>query len=220
MREAQAVMDEALVSRTRVLAAFAVTVGSDAAVADLMGLNEREVRVARRTVGKEDARVIADQLLSQPTETTAHPAPPVSHPAEASSQPPVPVTDPEWELHAEAVRAPVPHPRADAESPLPSPLVDSGVSAATVTWTAGMDSVLQWSWQSGLDVQTVAEELGLSSKDLLMRAQVLAAEGLLTPKAPTYDTSQSGRHRRHNPMQYSPVPDSPETLYYSPSPYV
>ncbi|MFD4867351.1 hypothetical protein ACFWN4_18795, partial [Streptomyces sp. NPDC058412] len=94
-------MDEALASRTRALAALAVTVGSDAAVADLMGLNEREVRVARRTVGKDDARTVADQLLnppaspvSRPAETSPQPPPPVSRPAETSPQPPPPVSRP------------------------------------------------------------------------------------------------------------------------------
>lgn len=220
VREAQAVMDEALACRTRALAAFAVTVGSDAAVADLMGLNEREVRVARRTVGKEDARTVADQLLSPTTETSRQPASSVGHPAESAPQPPPPVLDPGWEPYTEAVLVPVPDPRAEGVPPVRPPVVESGASGAAVTWTAGMDSVLQWSWQSGLDLQTVAEELGLSPKDLLVRAQMLAAEGQLTPKAPAYDDSQSGRHRRHNSMQYNPVPDSPETLYHSPSPYV
>ncbi|MEU4682363.1 hypothetical protein [Streptomyces xinghaiensis] len=64
MRSAQATLDEAQVHRSRLLAAFAVTVGSDGAVAGVLGLNEREVRVARRTVGKEDARGVADQLLA------------------------------------------------------------------------------------------------------------------------------------------------------------
>lgn len=93
MREAQAVMDEAVASRTRTLAAFAITVGSDAAVADLMGLNEREVRVARRTVGKEDARIVADQLLSPPAETSPQPpeTAPVPPPAAMPAQPTVPV---------------------------------------------------------------------------------------------------------------------------------
>ncbi|WSQ73244.1 hypothetical protein OG463_18670 [Streptomyces xinghaiensis] len=64
VRSAQATLDEAQVHRSRLLAAFAVTVGSDGAVAGVLGLNEREVRVARRTVGKEDARGVADQLLA------------------------------------------------------------------------------------------------------------------------------------------------------------
>lgn len=88
--------------------------------------------------------------------------------------------------------------RADAPSAPGSggayhtPVVESGTPAAGVTWTTGMDSVLQWSWQSGLDLQTVAEELGLNPKDLLLRAQMLATEGRLQPKAPAYDVSQSG----------------------------
>ncbi|MEV6477583.1 hypothetical protein [Streptomyces sp. NPDC051657] len=205
VREAQAVMDEALARRTRALAAFAVTVGSDAAVADLMGLNEREVRVARRTVGKADARTVADQLLSPPAETSLQPAPPTPDPGE--------------EPRTEAVHAPVPHPRPETVSAAPSPVVESGTSRAAVTWTAGMDSVLQWSWQSGLDLQAVAEELGLHSEDLLRRAQILTTEGRLMPQPPAYDASQSGRHRRHNSMQYNPVPDSPETLYHTAIPY-
>jgi hypothetical protein len=49
VRQAQAVLDEAQAERSRTLAAFAVTVGNDGTIADLMGLNEREVRLARRT---------------------------------------------------------------------------------------------------------------------------------------------------------------------------
>lgn len=205
VREAQAVMDEALASRTRALAAFAVTVGSDGAVADLMGLNEREVRVARRTVGKEDARAVAEHLLSPLAEM---PAPLVE-----------PVPDPVWEPHADPVPAHVPHPRPEAVTPAHPPVVESGISDAPVSWTPGMDSVLQWSCQSGLDLQTVAEELGMNSKDLLLRAQMLAAEGRLMPNVPAYDANRAGRHRRHGSMQYTPVPDSPETLYSSPGPY-
>ncbi|MER5775423.1 hypothetical protein ABT144_14200 [Streptomyces sp. NPDC002039] len=37
---------------------------------------------------------------------------------------------------------------------------------------------------------------------------------------PAYEASQAGRHRRHEFMRYNPVPDSPETLYSSKSPYV
>ncbi|MFF3085875.1 hypothetical protein ACFVRB_12575 [Streptomyces nojiriensis] len=244
VREAQAVMDEALASRTRALAALAVTVGSDATVADLMGLNEREVRVARRTVGKDDARTVADQLLnppaspvsppaetslqppppvSPPAETSPQSPPPVSPPAETSPQPPPPVPDSGWAPYTEAVRAHMPHPRPEAVASAHTPVVESGTPAAGVTWTTGMDSVLQWSWQSGLDLQTVAEELGLNPMDLLLRAQMLATEGRLQPKAPAYDVNQSGRHRRHDSMQYSFVPDSPETLYSSyrsASPYI
>ncbi|MFD3440311.1 hypothetical protein ACFWU3_22690 [Streptomyces sp. NPDC058685] len=205
VREAQAVMDEAVASRTRALAAFAVTVGSDGAVADLMGLNEREVRVARRTVGKEDARAVADQLLSALVEP---PAPLMS-----------PVPDPVWEPLDDTMPAHVPHQRPETGSPAHPPAVESATMDAPVTWTPGMDSVLQWSCQSGLDLQTVAEELGLNSKDLLLRAQMLAAEGRLMPNVPAYDANRSGRHRRHGSLEYTPVPDSPESLYSSPGPY-
>ncbi|MFD4022225.1 hypothetical protein ACFWRV_01720 [Streptomyces sp. NPDC058576] len=208
-----------MASRTRTLAAFAVTVGSDAAVADLMGLNEREVRVARRTVGKEDARIVADQLLKQPAEMSPQRASPAAAPAEPPPQPPAPVPDRE-EPHADAVRAQVPHQRPEAEAPARQPeAAGTVIPAAAATWTEGMDSVLQWSWESGLDLQTVAGELGLNSKDLLLRAQMLAAEGRLAPKTPAYEDNQSGRHRRHNAVQYTFVPDSPETLYGSPHPY-
>jgi hypothetical protein len=47
-----------------------------------------------------------------------------------------------------------------------------------------MDSVLLWSWKSGLDLQTVAAELGLDVRTLLLRVQVLADDGLLTPTVP------------------------------------
>ncbi|MGP3926571.1 hypothetical protein [Streptomyces sp. 8N616] len=64
VRSAQSALDETQAHRSRLLAAFAVTVGSDSAVADLLGLSEREVRVARRTVGKEDARRMAEDVLA------------------------------------------------------------------------------------------------------------------------------------------------------------
>ncbi|AJE83646.1 hypothetical protein SLNWT_3270 [Streptomyces albus] len=225
VRQAQAVMDEALASRTRTLAAFAVTVGSDAAVASLMGLNEREVRVARRTVGREDARVVADALLKQLAAVTPPPAevpPPPAEvpppPADAPPQPLAPDPDPAGEAPAEAARAHVPHPRAEAE-PYAHPVARETAAPAATTWTEGMDSVLLWSWQSGLDLQIVAEELGLDAKELLLRAQKLAAEGQLTPRTPAYMDVRAGRHRRHDPVQYTFVPDSPETLYSSPHSY-
>ncbi|MEU6080099.1 hypothetical protein [Streptomyces sp. NPDC047108] len=64
VRSAQSALDETQAQRSRLLAAFAVTIGSDSAVSDLLGLSEREVRVARRTVGKEDARRMAEDVLA------------------------------------------------------------------------------------------------------------------------------------------------------------
>ncbi|MFD4256454.1 hypothetical protein ACFWR9_02190 [Streptomyces sp. NPDC058534] len=207
VRETQAVLDEALASRTRALAAFAVTVGSDGAVADLLGLSEREVRVARRTVGKDDARTVAEQLLSPPPEAIPEqpPVPP------APPAPPAPLQ--EERPPKDAVSTTIPLPRSEVGPPAQPPMVESGTPDVAVTWTAGMDSVLQWSWQSGLDLQAVAEELGLSPKALLVRAQTLATEGRLSPKVASYEVNQAGRHRRHESLQYSFVPDSPEHLY-------
>ncbi len=184
------------------LAAFAVTVGSDGAVADLMGLNEREVRVARRTVGKDDARTVAQSLLSVPG---------------------VPGTAPPQPEEESVLDMAFPHPRA--ETPVPAPAhtmpIDYGARPADngVHWTPGMDSVLQWSWQSGLDLQAVAEELGLSPRALLLRAQTLATEGRLAPKAADSDATQSGRHRRNSDALYAPVPDTIESLHHSPAPH-
>ncbi|MGR8009411.1 hypothetical protein [Streptomyces hypolithicus] len=211
MRQAQSALDEANADRTRTLAAFAVTVGSDAAVADLMGLPEREVRVARRTVGKDHARTVANQLLTPAAEATA--------PPHATA-----LNWPEPEPEAAHVPPPVPGPRTESVTvPVPGapPLMPTASAADdAVTWSAGMDSVLQWSWQSGLDLQAVAEELGINSRTLLTRAQVLAAEGRLSPRSPSGDLGQAGRHRRHEAMPpYHRIPDSPESLYSSPSPY-
>ncbi|WP_240965376.1 hypothetical protein [Streptomyces zingiberis] len=64
VRSAQARLDEEQVHRARLLAAFAVTVGDDGAVAGMLGLTEREVRLARRTVGKSGAREVAEEVLA------------------------------------------------------------------------------------------------------------------------------------------------------------
>ncbi|MFG2720755.1 hypothetical protein ACGFW5_21015 [Streptomyces sp. NPDC048416] len=66
VRETQVSLDEAQANRSQTLAAFAVTVGSDGVVAGLLGLHEREVRQARRSVGKDNARSVADSLLVPP----------------------------------------------------------------------------------------------------------------------------------------------------------
>ncbi|MGW6259941.1 hypothetical protein [Streptomyces sp. NPDC055085] len=216
VRDAQTVMDEAVAGRTRALAAFAVTVGSDGAVADLLGLNEREVRVARRTVGKEDARVIADQLLTAPGEIAAPPAPPTPTEATLPTPPPT-LVESRTDQQAEPARIPLPRPRMETAPAWQPPGAEHAQTAPGVNWTAGMDSVLLWSWESGLDLQTVAQELGLSSKELLLRAQALAGQGRLGPQEAAYERDQSGRHRRHD-IHHTFVPDSPEGLYMA-SPY-
>lgn len=223
VRQAQSTLDDAQAERNRMLAAFAVTVGNDGSVADLMGLNEREVRVARRTVGRDDARSVAETLL-------------VSPPKEQPVESPVDTTT-EMEVH-------LPHQRAETVPPLtpPPPSLAPPASVAPgpydmppvpmveepVVWSSSMDSVLLWSWQSGLDLQTVAAELGLDLRTLLLRVQTLAADGLLTsPSASSSasatassgsagltasgDSGQAGRHRRN-------YEEDPYTALFSPAP--
>ncbi|WP_411108582.1 hypothetical protein [Streptomyces sp. c-19] len=67
VRWAEEALREAQMHRSRSLAAFAVTVGRDRSVADLLGLQEREVRSARREVGKTSARIVAGDLLNPPS---------------------------------------------------------------------------------------------------------------------------------------------------------
>ncbi len=225
-------LDEAQAERSRTLAAFAVTVGDDGSIADLMGLNEREVRLARRTVGRNDARSLAQKLLSRkqpapkeaPGETAAAPGPvPSAGPVPGAAPAPAPTSAP---APAPAPEIPLPRPRKEMtvrttgsarmstppvivppvpatpptvppppSSPPPAPPFEAN---STVAWSPSMDSVLLWSWESGLDVQTVAAELGLDVRALLMRVQELANDGMLTLADPVPEVNRSGRHRRQN----------------------
>lgn len=101
VRRTQGLLDEAEARRSRTLAAFAVTVGSDAVVAELLGLEEREVRLARRTVGKEDARAVAQSLLAQ--------APREQPPAQQAAT--HPATPPRSSPHPPRPSRPIPRPR-------------------------------------------------------------------------------------------------------------
>lgn len=187
MRLAQALLDEAQAERSRTLAAFAVTVGDDGSIADMMGLNEREVRLARRTVGRGDARSLAQELLNRTPQATRE--------APAEPAPEIPVPHPHEEVIVPPLDTPPPAP---APPPLPPVEMEN-----TVVWSPSMDSVLLWSWESGLDVQTVAAELGLDVRALLMRVQELANDGLLTLATPVAEVSRSGRHRRQHEDGYA-----------------
>ncbi|MFF2653009.1 hypothetical protein [Streptomyces sp. NPDC058045] len=208
VRQAQAVLDEAMAERSRTLAAFAVTVGDDGTIAHLMGLPEREVRVARRTVGRTDARAVAEQLL-----TPAQPPAPEAAPAEPA--PPEPAKDPAPPAPA-APPAPEPAPAAPPEAPttevrLPHPREEAPPerhpAESTPVWSSSMDSVLLWSWKSGLDLQTVAAELGLDIRALLLRVQALADDGILRTDTPTMAQPQRGarpgRHRGRHEDSYT-----------------
>ncbi|MEU9758685.1 hypothetical protein ACFYYY_20845 [Streptomyces sp. NPDC001834] len=240
MRRAQALLDEAQAERSRTLAAFAVTVGDDGSIADLMGLNEREVRLARRTVGRSDARSLAQELLRRKQRTPeaaapdeaapvsgAAPAPEISlpHPrqemtvrttgdarmnAPSPAVPPVPDTPPV-----------VPPPPSTPPPASLAPTVSAAEANSTAVWSPSMDSVLLWSWESGLDVQTVAAELGLDVRALLTRVQELADDGMLTLAGPVIpEVPRSGRHRRQNfdeqayAALFSPTATFPTHLSY------
>ncbi|MEV5484402.1 MULTISPECIES: hypothetical protein [Streptomyces] len=175
VREAQARLDEAQADRSRVLAAFAVTVGSAGAVAGLFGLNEREVRVARRTVGKDDARAVAEELLAAAT--------PAAAPRESEETPPAPEAAAEY-----------PHQNSSAGTRPTGPARDSGgPGAAEQSWSPAMDAVLIGSWQTGVDLRELAAEFGLDLTRLVTRAQQLSAQGRFYP-GPV--ETHAGRHRR------------------------
>ncbi len=176
VREAQARLDEAQADRSRVLAAFAVTVGSTGAVAGLFGLNEREVRIARRTVGKDDARAVAEELLAATT-----PAAPAREPDEASSAP-----DPAAEYSHQ-------NPTAGTRPTGPPREGAGGTGAPEQNWSPAMDAVLIGSWQTGVDLRELAAEFGLDLTRLVTRAQQLSAQGRFYPGPAE---NHAGRHRR------------------------
>ncbi|MFJ2112629.1 hypothetical protein ACIOEX_12160 [Streptomyces sp. NPDC087850] len=188
VRDAQGVLDEAQAARTRMLAAFAVTVGSDGAVADLLGLTEREVRLARRTVGKDDARTVAECLLTvepgDPPATTEVRETPAGPPEDGRTDRPAqqgPPVQPE-----RAAQQGPPHP---AQPPQPAAL-----PAADSAWSIALDAVLVGGWHTGLDLTALAAEFGLELSQLVARAQKLSAEGRLNQPTPHED--RAGRHRR------------------------
>ena len=182
VREAQAQLDEAQADRSRVLAAFAVTVGNTGAVAGLFGLNEREVRVARRTVGKDDARAVADQLLAAASDSA------LLREGEAMGEP----GDGTGVCQDGTAGAPVPQATTGAV-----PGEGTGTNGAgEAGWSAALDAVLVGSWQTGVDLRELATEFGLDLTRLLARAQQLSAQGRLPSGAVHGGEGQAGRHRR------------------------
>ncbi|MEW1749850.1 hypothetical protein [Streptomyces angustmyceticus] len=211
VRRTQGLLDEAEARRSRTLAAFAVTVGSDAVVAELLGLDEREVRLARRTVGKDDARAVAKSLLAQTTreqppaqQTTTSPAapattPPASHPtpppASHPAPPPASHTSPPAAAHPVSPAAPAP-----AAAPVPA-----GPLSNEPAWAPALDAVLMSSWHNGVDLTALATELGLDVRLLVARAQQLSAE---SRPSPTSSPDRTGRHRRMANLPPSPQPEN------------
>ncbi|MFE7772964.1 hypothetical protein ACFU5O_03515 [Streptomyces sp. NPDC057445] len=68
---------------------------------------------------------------------------------------------------------------------------------AALIWSPAMDSVLVWSWQSGVDLLVVANELGLDLRSVLQRVQTLAADGRLAKPDTSSSRGTLGRHRRY-----------------------
>ncbi|MGP3980878.1 hypothetical protein [Streptomyces sp. KR80] len=224
VRSAQSALDETQAHRSRLLAAFAVMVGSDSAVADLLGLSEREVRVARRTVGKEDARRVAEDVLARAAASRVEPAEeetPVAEPAAAAPpSPPAPQAPqappgPQAPPQTYAQHAAPPHydpSMATAAAAVTAPTVEQPMGATgeiptvrETAWTSAMDLVLIDSWQSGIDLRVLADEFGLDLARLVARVQQLSAEGRLLPQQPTGHPAEdrSGRHRRDATMTSS-----------------
>ncbi|BDM69053.1 hypothetical protein HEK616_25400 [Streptomyces nigrescens] len=214
VRRTQGLLDEAEARRSRTLAAFAVTVGSDAVVADLLGLDEREVRLARRTVGKDDARAVAKSLLAE--------QPPAHEQSPAREQTTVREPAPAQPPAAPAAARPAPaQPAADrptADRPAPAgttpgtPAAPSGASPVThdPVWAPALDAVLMTSWHTGVDLTALATELGLDVRLLVARAQQLSTE---TRPAPATPPDRTGRHRRMATLQPSPSADTGPTAW-------
>ncbi|MEV7867392.1 hypothetical protein AB0P17_15120 [Streptomyces sp. NPDC088124] len=188
VREAQGILDEAQAGRTRMLAAFAVTVGSDGAVANLLGLHEREVRLARRTVGKDDARTVAKHLLAvEPDDLRTQVTAPVESPAGPSA------TGFGSGPHAADFPG-AEQPLSPVQTPLPAHTPGQPVPVADTAWSAALDAVLVGGWHTGLDLTALATEFGLELAHLVARVQRLSAEGRLNQ--PSVHEDRAGRHRR------------------------
>ncbi|MEU3987644.1 hypothetical protein AB0F24_04500 [Streptomyces platensis] len=216
VRRTQGLLDEAEARRSRTLAAFAVTVGSDAVVADLLGLDEREVRLARRTVGKDDAREVAKSLLAQrPNEPAAAPQQPA--PQAPAAQAPTPQS---------AQGAAAPGPAAHATPPPPQPGPAAAPQPSEPAWAPALDAVLMSSWHSGVDLTALATELGLDVRLLVARAQQLSAESRPMPPTPS---DRTGRHRRlvnvpppqpeTSPLTWRERPQHPPREHYEQEPW-
>lgn len=212
VREAQSVFDGAQAERARTLAAFAVTVGSDVAVAELLGLNEREVRIARRTVGKSDARSLAGSLIGPPPTD----APDVGTATEneprdiATSPTPRGVGKPAAEARPESPHFPIPSPRAEQFAARRTrPAGPPGPKEKE--WSPACDSLLVEGWNKGTDAAALADRLGVGLTELVSRAQVLHADGRLTQVR-----RDRGRHRRRTDefdRSVEPAPTFDRALY-------
>ena len=237
VRAAQTTLDDAQASRARSLAAFAVVVGNDKAVAEMLGLPEREVRIARRTVGREDARTLADDLLMPPLlqphpashddtgRTKEHPHPlghGLPHPQTHEH---VPLHD-QQQMHAQA--QPQHHTQSQQhqsqqhQGQQHTQLHEQQVQPSShehlqmyehsqlpdhMGWSPVQDAVLVDGWQSGVDMEILAVELGTDLRRLTARAQYLSAQGrLFVHMGEEGAGRQGGKHRREGGPHHSGIP--------------
>ncbi|WP_199788193.1 MULTISPECIES: hypothetical protein [unclassified Streptomyces] len=228
VRRTQGLLDEAEARRSRTLAAFAVTVGSDEVVADLLGLDAREVRLARRTVGKDDARAVAKNLLeesererraarrAEPQPEKAEPPRPASPAVAAAAAAAAAAIGNGWPRATTvgsvtsdslgwipprpAAPAPTPPP-APAAAPAPPPAQAPGPPPMPVTepaWSPALDAVLVHSYHTGADLTALATELGLDVHILAARAHQLSSE---SQTVRPMNSDRIGRHRRMTDVQ-------------------
>jgi len=255
VRSAQTTLDDAQASRARSLAAFAVVVGNDKAVAEMLGLPEREVRIARRTVGRDDARSMADDLLMPPHLQPSHLQPQSapqheenvrakeqSHPHphaqahgqnadhmqaheqvqmsahhQAQTQQPQQsqqmLSQPHAQYQAQyQVQHQVPQPQYQApqeqysQSQEHLQTYDYSHLPDHLGWSPVQDAVLVDGWQSGVDMEILALELGTDLRRLTARAQYLSAQGRLFLHPDETGGRQGGKHRRESVPQYGGIP--------------
>ncbi|MEU1124655.1 hypothetical protein ABZ371_14065 [Streptomyces sp. NPDC005899] len=165
--------------------------GSDAAVAELLGLNEREVRLARRTVGKTDARSLAGALLTRaPADAPDTGGESEVATGDGDSTPAAADSSPAVAARPASPRAPVPAPRLE-QSPPRRPTGVATAGPRVEDWSRVRDSFLVDGWNKGVDAATLASQLGIGLTQLVTRAQQLYAEGRLVQVR-----RDGGRHRR------------------------
>ncbi|QPP07252.1 hypothetical protein G4Z16_13635 [Streptomyces bathyalis] len=250
VRTAQVTLDDAQASRARSLAAFAVVVGNDKAVAEMLGLPEREVRIARRTVGRDDARALADDLLMAPlqhqqpgpgsgtdenarandaahahTQAPAQAADHIPGPDQTQSQPQYQVQGQQQAPQAQQMPS-QPHvqyqaqhqqvqhhaaqsyyqPQEHYQQPQEHfQTYDHSQLPDHMGWSPVQDAVLVDGWQSGVDLEILALELGTDLRRLTARAQYLSAQGRLFV-APEETGRQGGKHRRETVQHHTGIP--------------
>lgn len=221
VRATKAVLDTAQQERARTLAAFAVTVGDDDAVAQMLGLTEREVRVARRGVGKEAARACAEALLSaaqrEDAPTAAHDA--AADPSAAPAAPAAPARQAGPRSRPRAGRpsggqpAAAPGPTTGAPAPGRGP---AAPGSRPPHWSPALDAVLAAAWQTQHGFTVPAAELGMDIGVLTARARQLSADG--RQRAAAAADQEAGRHRRGTEGGPYPPRDAPPEPPRPPSP--